>query len=142
MGNDNWQELIETSAHGAAKRALHRGTKKRKRKKNNNEEQQIQNAILDYLAHRHDVWAFNANSGKVKTAHGSWFQGISKDTADILGFIERDGTAVFLAIEVKRPKPNKTYPTKGQREFIEMVNEAGGVAFVARSVDDVIEGLP
>jgi Holliday junction resolvase len=44
----------------------------------------------------------------------------------------------MIAIELKAPK-GKTSPA--QDEFIRRINEAGGNAFVARSLDDVIEAL-
>lgn len=50
-----------------------------------------------------------------------------KGVADILGII--DGK--FLAIEVKTPKGTIS---PEQRVFITKINESGGVAFVARSV--------
>lgn len=55
-----------------------------------------------------------------------------KGVSDILGICNKR----FLAIEVKRNKP-KGYPSKEQKEFIEEVNLSGGIAFIARSVDDV-----
>lgn len=51
-------------------------------------------------------------------------------TSDILGII--DGR--FLAIEVKSAKG---YPTDDQKRFIEKVNANGGIAFVARSLEEV-----
>lgn len=42
----------------------------------------------------------------------------------------------FLAIEVKRPGKN---PTKEQRDFLDAVTLAGGIAGVARSVEDAME---
>jgi hypothetical protein len=39
-----------------------------------------------------------------------------------------------LAIEVKRPGGK---PTAEQQQFIDTINEAGGLAFVARSVEEV-----
>ena len=44
----------------------------------------------------------------------------------------------FFAIEVKRPDGK---PTDNQVQFQLRVREAGGIAFIARSVDDVIDGL-
>lgn len=43
-----------------------------------------------------------------------------------------------LAIEVKRDGED---PTENQQIFLDNVSRAGGIAFVARSVDDVIEAL-
>jgi hypothetical protein len=44
----------------------------------------------------------------------------------------------FLAIEVKTPG-GRVSPD--QEKFLEAVRRHGGIAFVARSIDDVIEGL-
>jgi penicillin-binding protein-related factor A (putative recombinase) len=52
-----------------------------------------------------------------------------KGVSDILGIWKGQ----FLAIEVKVAKK---YPSKEQKEFIANVIEHGGVAFVARSVED------
>jgi hypothetical protein len=43
-------------------------------------------------------------------------------------------TGRFPAIEVRRPG-NK--PTPEQQQFIDTINEAGGLAFVTRSVEEV-----
>ena len=42
--------------------------------------------------------------------------------------------AVFLAVEVKRPKKN---PTAEQVEFMDAVKKSGGYAMVARDPDDI-----
>ena len=44
----------------------------------------------------------------------------------------------LIGIEIKS---EKGVVSEYQKEFIENINRAGGLAFVARSVDDVIEGL-
>ena len=44
----------------------------------------------------------------------------------------------MIAIELKAPKG---VVSDAQQAFIDRINEAGGIAFVARSLDDVIEGL-
>jgi hypothetical protein len=54
--------------------------------------------------------------------------------SDILGCYK----GRFLAIEVKRDGKE---PTELQQAFIDTVKEAGGIAFVAQSVDDVIGAL-
>ena len=46
--------------------------------------------------------------------------------------------AQFLAIEVKRPKH---YPTPEQAAFLKAMEDAGGIAIVARSVADVADRL-
>lgn len=60
----------------------------------------------------------------------------SKGVSDIQGILAPNGR--HLAIEVKT-KTGRVTPE--QNAHIERVNAAGGVAFVARSVEDVIEGL-
>lgn len=44
----------------------------------------------------------------------------------------------LIGIEIKS---EKGVVSEYQKEFIENINRAGGLAFVARSLDDVIEGL-
>lgn len=56
-----------------------------------------------------------------------------KGVSDVLGILP-DGK--LLAIEVKS-KTGKASPE--QLEFIEKIKKSGGVAFVARSLDEVIE---
>ena len=53
--------------------------------------------------------------------------------ADLIGWTS---TGKFLAIEVKRPGKS---PTVEQRNFLDAVTKAGGVAGVARSVEDAME---
>lgn len=57
-----------------------------------------------------------------------------KGTSDILGVV----SGRFLAIEVKS-KTGTLSPE--QKEFILRVNEEGGIAFVARSIQDVVTNL-
>jgi len=54
--------------------------------------------------------------------------------ADILGCYK----GRMLAIELKSPTGKAT---PDQERFLQNVKDAGGLAFVARSLDDVIEGL-
>ena len=78
-------------------------------------------------AHRMNVGAFRDGNRYVRVG----FVGCS----DLLGQTT-DGR--FLAVEVKRPGGR---PTTEQIEFLGRVQRAGGVAFVAWSVDDVARGL-
>lgn len=59
--------------------------------------------------------------------------GLAVGSSDIVG-IAPGGR--FLAIEVKTPKGRAT---KEQLRFIEAVNNAGGIAGIARSVADALE---
>lgn len=58
-----------------------------------------------------------------------------KGCADIIGQM-RDGR--FLAIETKRLGEN---PDDDQQAFLDRVNKNGGLAFVARSIDDLKQHL-
>lgn len=53
---------------------------------------------------------------------------------DILGIWQ----GRMLGIEVKAPKGRLS---ESQHRFIDSINREGGLAFVARSIDDVIDGL-
>lgn len=72
--------------------------------------------------------------------------GFGPGTSDIIGWRSTVITpemvgkcvAVFVAIEVKTDKGK---PTAGQKAFIQVVHEAGGIAGIARSVDDAREML-
>lgn len=58
-----------------------------------------------------------------------------KGVADIIGILP-DGR--MLAIEVKSPKG---YPSKDQKEFIANITARGGLAFISRSLDTMIENM-
>ena len=57
-----------------------------------------------------------------------------KGISDIIGCYQ----GRFIAIEIKSPKG---IVSPGQRAFLDKVNDAGGRGFVARSIEDVINGL-
>lgn len=59
--------------------------------------------------------------------------GLCKGGSDIIGIAP---CGRFLAIEVKTKTGR---PTKDQLRFIEAVNRAGGIAGIARSVDDALQ---
>jgi hypothetical protein len=60
---------------------------------------------------------------------------LSPSVKGISDTITYSPAAVFTAIEVKQPKGRVS---QEQAEFIERVNRNNGVAFVARSLDDVL----
>lgn len=99
----------------------------------------IQRAILDWLTrHQFFVWRVN-NVGvwdeKRKRYRKNNGKGFVKGVADIMGCLA-DGRT--LAIEVKS-RTGRVTPE--QHLFLENVRVHGGVAFVARSLDDVIVRL-
>jgi len=99
-------------------------------------EQSIQHAILDYLALMRIVAWKNSNVGIYNKKTRSFIPSHTRGVSDILGILP---TGRFLAIEVKRPKQK---PTEEQQLFLDTINENGGLAFVAHSIDDVEDNLP
>ncbi len=95
-------------------------------------EADIQHLIIAWLqTKRFFVWRQNT-VGVYDAAKGRYRASNSKKgVCDILGVLP-DGR--FLAIEVKSAK-GKT--SQDQDAFIAQVNKSGGLAFVARSLDDV-----
>lgn len=62
--------------------------------------------------------------------------GLGEGTSDLIGFIVPEGT--FLAVEVKSARGRER---PAQVLFRELVTRSGGLAIVARSVDDVADAL-
>ena len=97
-------------------------------------------AIMELL-HRHPkvakVW--RQNSGTFQKQYGSKTHYIRANTAkgmsDIMGLL-KDGRT--LCVECKSPT-GKVLPH--QQQFLDEINAAGGLAFVARSLNDVINQL-
>lgn len=104
-------------------------------------ESQVLRSVLQLLSlHKAVAWAGRINSGAVfLTGEGGSsryvrFNGMA-GISDIIGQLV-DGR--FLAIECKR-KGQK--PTELQQGFLDQVARHGGVAFCARSADDVVAVL-
>ena len=103
------------------------------------DESAIQQAIR--LLSRGPVRLFRNNTGALKDQTGRLVRyGLCTGSSDLIGFRSLEitpdmvGTTVaqFVAIEVK----DRTKPTPEQEAFIAMVQAAGGLAGIARSVDD------
>lgn len=86
-------------------------------------EADITRQIRDFLKMQ-NIWHWKHWSG----------MGSAPGVSDILGCYQ----GRFMAIEVKRPGRKAT---DAQRRFIDNVNDAGGIGFVADSIEDVVEGL-
>lgn len=100
-------------------------------------EKDIKASILSYLK-ACGIEAWNNHRGAGKMTNGGFVRwGGRKGSSDILG-VMRGGR--FLAIETKR-KGGSYGTTADQDAFISMINDMGGVAFVARSVNEVAEKL-
>jgi hypothetical protein len=104
-------------------------------------EQQIQQHIRIACSNG-DTRLFRNNTGTLKDANGRPVQfGLCKGSADLIGWRtvtvtpEMVGTqmAVFLSIEVKTPT-GRLRPE--QQQWLDAVQAAGGIAGVARSVED------
>ncbi len=93
------------------------------------------------------VRLFRNNTGTLRDANGRPVQfGLAKGSADLIGWTTRTITpdmvgqqvAVFTSIEVKtatgRLRPE-------QQQWLDAVQAAGGIAGVARSVDDALDLL-
>ena len=68
--------------------------------------------------------------------------GCQPGIADIIGVMPLRGKApgTILAIEIKTERG--VFDKKGNQEkFLRSINDSGGIAFVARSVQDVIDNL-
>lgn len=103
-------------------------------------ESSIQSLILEYLPTDKRVamfWRQNTGAANLPGGGGrkQFVKFGNKGVSDILGVLE-GGRA--LAIEVKRPGSK---PTDYQQIFIDAVNAAGGLAFIATSVSEVIDQL-
>ena len=94
-------------------------------------EQTIQRTILEYLNWKHIFCWKNNTAGIYVKARNTYIPSHSPGVSDILGILPGGR---FLAIEVKSPT-GRVSPH--QQQFIDMVNAAGGLAFVARSVEEV-----
>ena len=101
-------------------------------------EKQIETSILHYLKLK-GIFAWkNDTTGIYSEKRGAFIKRHSKfhmtGQSDILGIYQ----GKLLAIEVKAPKGR---PTENQLQFLSRVKEEGGIAFIARSVDEVMNAL-
>ena len=75
------------------------------------------------------VW--RNNTGALKDRNGRIVKyGLCVGSSDLIGIYK----GRFLALELKRKGKN---PTPKQQNFIDVVNKAGGIAGVVRSVEDL-----
>ena len=109
-----------------------------KAKKKQKPEKQIQNEILEWLEKKgffcwrnNNIGLFDVYTGKFRRKGKYQVLGVS----DILGLM-KDGR--LIAIEVKSRIGRIT---ENQQNFLDKVNENGGVGFLARSIEDVEKNL-
>lgn len=99
-------------------------------------EKDIQKAILQFLKRHPKVqWVARFNSGTF-VSDERYIRSNSQDgMSDILGMLK---TGRLFAIECKSATGRIQ---ENQQEFLDLINAGGGLAFVARSVDDVISRI-
>jgi hypothetical protein len=104
-------------------------------------EQDIMRSIM-IAPHGCRLW--RNNTGAIKDSEGRLVRfGLCNGSSDIIGITPVTITAdmigkrmgIFTAIEVKTPKGK---PTDEQLNFIDRVKDLGGIAGVARSVEDAL----
>ncbi len=81
------------------------------------------------------AWVRRQSTGTAKI-QGRYIQFGWAGCSDLLGMLKNGR---LLAVECKRPKGGKV--SSEQAHFISMVNQFGGCAFVATSLNDVLENL-
>lgn len=106
-------------------------------------EKAIQSKIMLALGGKRHVRVFRNNVGKAKAEDGRYIiYGLAVGSGDLIGWRSVTITpdmvgqqfAQFLSVEVKGPK-GTVRPE--QRQWLEAVNAAGGLAVIARDADEV-----
>jgi len=111
-----------------------RRTEERKKKRGGARKTALPGQVVEALT-RLGIWAFRVHSGKVQLKSGHWMQLAPAGTPDVL-FLCPDGR--MGAVECKE-RSGRT--SRAQRQRLDAINRAGGLAFVARSVADAVEAL-
>ena len=101
-------------------------------------ESTIQTSICEYLElRRHFFW--RSNNTAIYDSSRKIFRALpkyaKKGVPDII--VIQKGTGTFIGLEVKKPKPKKTYQSKDQKLFESGITACGGLYYVVRSIDDV-----
>lgn len=94
-------------------------------------EKEIQSSILEYLQAR-GLYCWKQNNVGIKKPNGKYIPSNKKGVSDILGLTK---SGRFFAIEVKRSNGKMSFD---QAEFQFAIRANNGIAFVAKSVDEVI----
>ena len=93
-------------------------------------------AVLQYLAARRiPAWRVNAVAvGGEYKGKRRFVRSVAPGFADIIAIVPRHAFGGFCAIECKSPTGKLS---EAQLRFLQTVKQAGGLAIVARSLDDV-----
>ena len=102
-------------------------------------ESTIQRQIINLLKFYTDLVPvlFRINAGAIQTKQDRYIKLAPKGVSDIVGML-KDGT--FLAIEVKTPK-RRNRVTPEQADFIDNVNNNGGLGFVCTDPEEALETI-
>ena len=94
------------------------------------------NQIHDYLRYKgYMIWRINVGAARYeRNGRSSFVRFGVPGMADLIGIMPKSGR--FVAIEVKRPSAIKKV-TRWQQEFLDQVNDAGGLGLVATCVEDL-----
>ena len=102
-------------------------------------EKDVQKAIMEYLE-LSGIFCWRNNTGATKyegkDGKSRWVNYGKTGSSDILGVVSPSGR--LLAIEVKSPTGRVSAK---QQEFLEEIDRNGGIAIIARSVEDVETAL-
>ena len=82
------------------------------------------------------IFAWRNNTGAAKTEDGRYVRFGLPGASDIIGIMP---DVRFLAVECKRSDGGRLSPQ--QKVFLDKIKEAGGVAVVAASLDDLREAI-
>lgn len=94
-------------------------------------------AILHEFGSRPDVRLWRANVLVARTQTGQVVRAGIKGQADISGILSPSGKRIEVEV-----KTGAGVPSEAQRNWCDMIAKFGGIAIVARSLDDVRAGLP
>jgi hypothetical protein len=79
------------------------------------------------------------NVGAFEWAPGKWLRyGLCVGSSDLIGWTQQDGKAIFTAVETKGKRGRLT---QDQENFLYQVEAAGGIAIVAKTVEEALRGL-
>ena len=99
-------------------------------------EGQIKKAILDYLKLKGWLCVPQRSVGIWKKKNGSYIPLKQKGVADIICIAPFRDFGLPVAIEVKTERGRLT---ENQKSFLERWQKIGGIAKIARDLDDIIE---
>jgi hypothetical protein len=100
-------------------------------------EKDSQRLILDYLSAKR-IFHYRNNSGAITGVHNGkqrFFRFGAKGSADIVAVVRGQ----FVGIEVKGSDGRQS---PDQKKFEHDLTEAGGIYILAKSLEDVIKGMP